>query len=135
MTINIDPYSTDTQLVGFVPECIINHYALPCISSEIYMPPGVLKHLKKRGHWNDFMAYYQDIPSIITNPDYAGQNPKEPDTIEIYKALSDSVILPIKLNTESGLFLSSFYILDNGIDKIQKRLRSGRIHPMSFFTG
>ncbi|MFJ7842210.1 hypothetical protein ACIQXG_22565 [Lysinibacillus sphaericus] len=80
------------------------------------------------------MAYYQDIPSIITNPDYAGQNPKEPDTIEIYKALSDSVILPIKLNTENGLFLSSFYILDNGIDKIQKRLRSGRIHPMPFFT-
>lgn len=134
MTININPNSGYTQLVGVIPECIIKYYSLQCNSYEVYMPPGVLKHLKKRGHWNDFVTYHQDIPNMIANPDYAGQNPKEPDSIEIYKVINDYIILPIKLNTDSGLFLSSFYILDNGADKIIKRIRSGRIHPFSFFN-
>lgn len=133
MTINIDPNSTETQLVGVIPECIINHYSLQCNSNEVYMPPGVLKHLKKRGHWNDFVTYHNDIPNMIANPDYVGQNPKEPGTVEIYKIINDHVILPIKFNADSGLFLSSFYILDNGADKITKRLRSGRIHSFSHF--
>ncbi|KXH86914.1 hypothetical protein AU377_13730 [Sporosarcina sp. HYO08] len=98
------------------------------------MPPGVLKHLKKRGHWGDFERYYHEIPRMIAEPDYAGQNPKEPNSVELYKILSDHVILPIKLNIETGLFLSSFYTLDNGVEKIQKRLRTGRIYPFSFFT-
>lgn len=133
ININININATQTQLVGTIPECIINHYSIQCAGLEVYMPPGVLKHLQKRGHWNDFLTYHQDIPSMISTPDYAGQNPKEPSTVEIYKIVSDHVILPIKLNAESGLFLSSFYILDNGADKIQKRLRAGRIHPFSVF--
>lgn len=134
MTIKINPDATEIQLVGIVPECIINHYAIQCVSLEVYMPPGVLKHLKRRNHWDDFLKYYQDIPDIIAIPDYAGQNPKEPNTVEIYKVLSNHVILPIKLNAESGLFMSSFYILDNGMDKIQKRLRANRIQPFSLFN-
>lgn len=134
MTIKIDINSTKTQLVGVLPECIINYYSLQCASLEVYMPPGVIKHLHKQGHWNDFVTYHEDIPGMIALPDYAGQNPKEPGTVEIYKILNDHVILPIKLNAESGLFMSSFYILDNGADKIQKRLRSKRIKPFTDFT-
>jgi hypothetical protein len=130
----INPNDTQTQLVGSIPECIIKHYSIKCAGLEVYMPPGVLKHLKKQGHWDDFMKYHQDIPDMIAIPDYAGQNPKEPNTVELYKVVSDHVILPIKFNMDTGLFLSSFYILDNGADKIQKRLRSNRIHPFSFFT-
>jgi hypothetical protein len=135
MTININPYATETQLVGIIPECIIKHYSIQCAGPEVYMPPGVLKHLKKpkQNHWNDFMTYHQDIPAMIAAPDYVGQNPKEPNTVELYKVVSDHVLLPIKFNTDTGLFLSSFYILDNGADKIQKRLRVSRIHPFSFF--
>lgn len=132
-TFSINPNSTDTQLVGCVPKCIIDYYSIQCAGLDVYMPPGVLKHLKKRGHWQDFITYHQDIPNMISNPDYAGQNPKETDSVELYKVINDHIILPIKLNT-NGLFLSSFYILDNGADKIQKRLNNQRIHPFSFFS-
>lgn len=98
------------------------------------MPPGVLKHLKKKGHWQDFMKYHQDIPDMISNPDFAGQNPKEPGTVELYKVMSDHVLLAIKMSPDTGLFLGSFYTLDNGAKKIQGRLRTQRIHPFSFFT-
>ncbi|MGE7219623.1 PBECR2 nuclease fold domain-containing protein [Priestia koreensis] len=129
----VDPYATETQLVGVIPKSIINYYGLACSNYEVLMPPGVLKHLHRRGHWTDFMNYYQDIPNMIASPDYAGQNPKEPDSVELYKIMSDHVLLAIKLNPTTGLFLGSFYTLDNGTDKIDKRLRTGRIHPFSHF--
>ncbi|NRD77813.1 plasmid-related protein [Bacillus sp. BRMEA1] len=133
MTIIINPYSTDTQLVGYVPEAVVKYYCINCSSYEVYMPPGVLKHLKKRGHWNDFLKYHTDIPNMIANPDYAGQNPKEPDSIELYKVVDDHVLIAIKTNPANGLFLGSFYSLDQGKKKIQGRLRTGRIHPFKFF--
>lgn len=98
------------------------------------MPPGVLKHLKKQGHWNDFLKYHADIPAMIAKPDYAGQNPKEPDSIELYKVVSDHVLMAIKMNPANSLFLGSFYELKNGAQKIQGRLVTGRIHPFSYFN-
>lgn len=131
--INVDPYAVTTQMVGVLPECLITHYSIPCNSREVYMPPGVLKHLKKRNHWNEFLAFHRSIPGTIANPDYAGQNPKEPDSVELYKFLGDHILIAVKLNPSRGLFLGSFYKLDNGENKIQGRLRTGRIHPFSFF--
>lgn len=130
----INPYATDTQLVGFVPETVVKHYCINCSSYEVYMPPGVLKHLQKRGHWNEFLQYHTDLPDMIANPDYAGQNPKEPGTVELYKIMSDHILIAIKMNPTNNLFLGSFYKLDNGAQKIQGRLRTGRIHPFSFFV-
>jgi hypothetical protein len=132
--ITINPNATVTQLVGYVPEAVIKHYCINCSSYEVFMPPGVLKHLQKRGHWADFLKYHADIPHMISNPDYAGQNPKEPDSIELYKVMSDHVLLAIKMNPSTGLFLGSFYTLDNGAKKIQARLGTRRIHPFSFFV-
>lgn len=134
MKINIDIYAAKTQLVGVIPKCIIDYYSLQCESLNVYMPPGVMKHLHKRGHWDDFVKYHEEIPAMIAIPDYVGQNPKEPNTVEIYKMINDYVILPIKLNVQSGLFLSSFYILDNGANKIEKRLGTERIHSFETFT-
>lgn len=133
VSITINPHATVTQVVGVIPEQIVKHYGINCSSYEVFMPPGVLKHLKKHGHWNDFMTYYQDIPNMIADPDYAGQNPKEPGTVELYKVMNDHVLLAIKMNPTTGLFLGSFYILDNGANKIQARLGTGRIHPKAFF--
>ncbi|OKL36883.1 hypothetical protein [Domibacillus mangrovi] len=129
----INPYSKESQLVGIVPKAICDYYSIKCSSYEVYMAPGMVKHLKKRKHWDDFLKYYQDIPRSIANPDYAGQNPKELNTVELYKVMKDRVLIAIKMNPETGLFLGSFYILDNGEKKIEGRLRTGRIYPFSYF--
>ena len=70
---------------------------------------------------------------MISNPDYAGQNPKEAQSIELYKVMGDYILIAIKVHPSSGLFLGSFYTLNNGENKIQKRLNIGRIHPFSHF--
>lgn len=131
--IKVNPYAIETQLVGIIPESIINYYSIECSNLNVYMPPGVLKHLKKRRHWNDFVKYHQYIPNMIANPDYVGQNPNKPNTLELYKVMNGHILLPIKLNTVTGLFLSSFYRLNNGPNIILQRFRNGRIHPFPFF--
>lgn len=117
----IDPNATTSQLVGVVPESIIKYFSIKCHSYEVHMPPGVLKHLRKRGHWVDFLTHYKDIPTMISCPDYAGQNPKEPNSIELYKVMGDYILIAIKLNPSSGLFMGSFYKLDDGFNKVQRQ--------------
>ena len=129
----INPFASKSQLVGVLPEVLMLHYNLSCESPEVLMPPGVLKHLKKRGHWDAFLQYYQDIPSIIASPDYAGQNSKEPDSVELYKVLDDHILIAIKMNPQKSLFLGSFYELDNAEKKISGRLRTHRIYPFHYF--
>ena len=97
------------------------------------MPPGVLKHLKKRGLWEDLMAHHLIIPSAIENPDFAGQNPREPNSLELYKIIDDHLLIAIKMNPENDLFLGSFYKLDNGQEKIQKTLTYRSHSSFRFF--
>lgn len=127
----INPHSQVKQAVGMLPEVIVKTYNLSCPSNEVLMYPGVIKHLKKREHEETFLTYYDRIPDIISNPDYVGQNPKEPNSIELYKQLDDHLLVAIKLDPSGYFFLSTFYDLNNGAYKIQKRLKSGRIVPFS----
>jgi hypothetical protein len=129
-TYTVDPNSTDTQCVGILPKKIIKKYGLSCPSDEVYMYPGAIKHIKKN-HAATFALYYDKIPDIISNPDYVGQNPKEPKSVELYKLITDYLLVAIKLDPSGYFYLSTFYDLNNGQTKISKRLRSGRIVPFS----
>jgi hypothetical protein len=91
----IDPYSTDTQQLGVLPKCLVTYYQLPYTTLDVWMPPGVLKHLKKRGHWEDLMEHHLIIPSAIEKPDFAGQNPREPNSLELYKIIDDHLLIAI----------------------------------------
>ena len=129
-TYKIDPNCAETQCVGEIPASIIKKYNLQCPSNEVLMYPGAIKHIKKK-HAATFVLYYERIPEIICNPDYVGQNPKEPQSIEMYKYLDEHFLVAIKLDPTGYFFLSTFYDLNNGQNKIAKRLRSGRIVPFS----
>lgn len=129
--IKVDPYATTSQLVGYLPQCLIDYYRIEYHSNDVHMAPGALKHLKKRGHWNEFLLCYRDLPNMIANPDYAGQNPNEPGSVELYKSVGDHVLIAIKLDPAAELFLGSFCKLNNGSVKIRKRLRTGRIYAFS----
>lgn len=95
-------------------------------TSEVWLYLGVIKHVQRR-HPGIIEKYYMDIPHMITTPDYIGNNPKEPFSIELYKYITDTLLLAIKLDPSGYLFISSLYDLNNSSVKIQKRLRSGRI--------
>ncbi len=59
-------------------------------NDAIYMAPGLKKHVKKKH--KDCLKYLEFISDIITNPDYVGINPNEPDSLEFVKIFEDNIL-------------------------------------------
>lgn len=94
--------------------------------SKVYIYPGTIKHVKKR-HPGVWEKHGQSLPDIISTPDFIGVNPREPNSMELYKYINDTMLLAIKLDPTGYMFVSSLYDLHNAPTKIHKRLASGRI--------
>lgn len=125
----VDINATTTQIVGQLN--IVAIKALTGIDfpvSEVQMYTGFIKHVKKR-HPGIIEEHGHLIPDVIANPDYVGQNPKEPGSIELVKFIAPYLILAIKLDTSGYIFVSTFFDLKNGQEKVKKRLASGRLVP------
>lgn len=125
----IDINATAIQVVGQ-----LNTTAIKILTgiefqiAEVYMYPGAIKHVKK-WHSGIIEQYGHLIPEIITNPDYVGQNPTKPNSVELVKAITPHLLLAIQLDPSGYLFIASFYDLNNGPYKLQNRLSSGRWVP------
>ncbi|NKQ22772.1 plasmid-related protein [Brevibacillus laterosporus] len=126
----VDPNATDRQIVGMLDIEKINSIlgASFTNSGEVWMYPGLKKHVMKK-HVGIFENYHQCLPAIIASPDYIGRNPSEPNSVELVKRISDTILLAIKLDPTGYLYVSSFYDLKNAEIKIHKRLNSGRLKP------
>jgi hypothetical protein len=125
--ITLDQNSNDIQTLGQLNIDAINKLLglnLPTVDVQVH--PGAIKHIKRK-HLDDFNKYFHLLPDMIKNPDYVGKNPKEPNSIELYKRVSEHVLVALKLDPSGYLYLSSMYELNNGNHKIHKRLRAGRI--------
>lgn len=97
---------------------------------EIFRSKGLPSHMVKRKHYK-CLKYIDYIPDIISNPDYIGVNPNEPeDSIELVKKYSDNVMLGIKLDTDGKyLYVSTMYDVQES--KISRRLFSGRLKELA----
>lgn len=90
----------------------------------IFQSNGLAKHIQKR-HPNDIgnLTY---LSAIISAPDYVGHNPKEPNSIELVKTISDNIMVCVKLDSNLGyLYVSSVFPISSG--KMQNRINSGRL--------
>ena len=95
---------------------------LPC--GPIYQSAGLQKHVKK--HQREKADIMADIPTVLRQPDYVGCNPKEPNSIELVKTLSENVMVCVKLDSKNGyLYVASVYTVSES--KVNNRLNSGRL--------
>ncbi len=91
---------------------------------EIYQSAGLATHVQKR-HPSE-IGNLAHIPTVISSPDYIGQNPNEPDSIELVKTISDNVMVCVKLDkSDNHMYVASVFNITNG--KLQNRLKSGRL--------
>lgn len=96
--------------------------SLPC--GDIFQSVGLEIHIKK--HHPKEVANISLIPEIISNPDYVGTHPREPDSIELVKVLSKNVMVCIKLDSRNGyLYVASVFEISNS--KLANRVSSGRL--------
>lgn len=117
----------EIQIIGTLSQEIINTLNMELPPTDILMPPGFIKHIKKR-HNNTFVKYFKKIPEILKYPDYVGTNPSEPNSIELVKIFYNVVLIAIKLDAKGDLYLSSMYELNPS--KIPRRISSGRLKPL-----
>lgn len=95
---------------------------LPC--GEIMQSPGLAMHVKK--HHPAETGNVALIPSIITEPDYVGHNPKEPDSVELVKVFDANVMVCVKLDAKNGYhYVASIYEISSS--KLTNRINSGRL--------
>ena len=91
---------------------------------NIYQSDGLATHVAKR-HPNE-IGNLVHIPTIISSPDYIGQNPNEPDSIELVKTISANVMVCVKLDKyHNHMYVASVFNITNG--KLQSRIKSGRL--------
>ena len=91
---------------------------------KIVQSKGLKIHIQKR-HPN-VIGYLPNIPDIITEPDYIGTNPKEPNSIELVKISQDTIKLAIKLDIDNDYyFVASLYDITKS--KLDKHIESGRL--------
>lgn len=113
-------------VVGVLQEKITSILKSCLPNSNIYMAPGVRKHVKQKH--KDCLKYLDDISDIIAYPDYIGINPNEPDSVELVKIFDDIILVSVNLSVdteEQYLYVSSLYDISNG--KLQNRINSGRL--------
>ncbi|KAA8787854.1 hypothetical protein EC604_28945 [Paenibacillus amylolyticus] len=131
---DVQPYSLnlnshEVQVVGKLDVAKIKQLTGVDLPSDlVQMYPGAIKHVQ-RNHPGIIEQYGHLIPSMISNPDYVGQNPKEKNSVELVKVIGPHLLLAIKLDPSGYIFLSTFFELDNGAYKVQKRLKSKRLVP------
>lgn len=99
----------------------------------IYMSKGLSTHMLKRKHFRS-LKHIDDIPDIISSPDYIGINPNEAGTsIELIKKYEDNVMIGIKLASDGKyLYISTMHDIQE--TKLARRLHSGRLKTFSVDT-
>lgn len=122
MNYDINSYS----IVGVLQEKVNSILNITLPTDNIYMAPGLIKHVKKKH--NDCLKYLDDITDIITNPDYIGVNPSEPNSVEVVKIYDEIILVSVNLSMgteQQYLFVSSLYHISDG--KLQNRINNGRL--------
>jgi hypothetical protein len=93
--------------------------------ADIYQSDGLEKHIQKRHP--ECVEYLDNIPDVISNPDYVGKSPREnANSIELIKVLEKNITIGIKLDTvENYYYVATLYAITDS--KLQARIKSGRI--------
>ena len=97
---------------------------------SIVRSKGLLAHMINRKHFKA-LKYIDDIPDILSNPDYIGINPNEKGTsIEYVKCLKDNILLGVKSDQKNDyLYISTMYDLSQ--KSIERYIHSGRLKALT----
>lgn len=93
---------------------------------DIYRSKGLPAHLLAKKHYSA-LKIIDNLPEIISSPDYIGTNPNEKDgSIELVKKYNDSILIGLKLDTKNNyVYVSTMFEIQES--KLERRINSGRL--------
>lgn len=97
---------------------------------NILMWSNRLEHIEKHRSdfaYGDFEKYIEDIPEIISKPDYIGVSPKN-SSIQFIKCYSDNVLIAVRVATEGKMSFRTMYpITDSQLADYKKKNKIWRV--------
>lgn len=81
---------------------------------NIYIGESNIEHIKNK-HYDDYCKYMEHLPSIISNPDYVGTNPKDNSIEYVKEFMIDNkyVKVAVRVSNSKKYFVRSMYTLNN----------------------
>ena len=117
---------SQVQIVGLLDAQISSLLNITGTSKEIYLGPTNAQHMIDK-HFKTYDKYFENIPDIISNPDYIGKHPSD-GSIEYIKEYDERVLLAVRIGQSGRLYARSLYDLSD--KKLQSYLKSGRAFRM-----
>ena len=111
-----------------LPSVIRKFVNIPSKYTSVSISRGLKTHIIKK-HPN-CLQYLPNLPSMISNPDYVGINPKEASlSFELVKVCKDNVLIGIKLDVKKDeLYVASVYDITSA--KLQQRISNSRLQKI-----
>ena len=120
----------EAAIIGYVPVKVINQRLGTSFKhGNVYIDDNVRHHVMNR-HPVTYKRYTSDLHKIVQNPDYVGLHSKGTPSIELIKCWNDIVLVAL-MYRDDAFYITSFYKLDNGMEKIYDRLRMNRLYSLN----
>lgn len=102
------------EIIGYFTQSVLNTLQLSNVKNNtpILLGSSNVEHIKKR-HPYEYSKYFDQIPDIISAPDYVGINPDH--SISFVKEFcinSEYVKVAVRISTNGVFFAKSLYILN-----------------------
>ena len=95
--------------------------------TAIYISESNRRHMKNRHPW-EFEKYYNRLPKILSNPDYAGVNPSD-GSIEVIKVFSKYIKVAVRIANDGDYYVRSIY--EVGKSRVDNSLKNGQLKPLT----
>lgn len=116
-----------TQQVGTLSANVIAALGLPLQAGQpILLGSGNISHMMNR-HPGDYAKYGHQIPTILANPDYVGQNPSDGsiEYVKDFQVNGEYVKVAVRLSGGGTLFARSLYVLNP--NRVQNFIKKGTL--------
>ena len=114
----------DLNLVGKYLQAFNNTNGRNLPLLPIIQSTGLETHISKRHP--DMTDKMKLIPLILSSPDYLGQRPNDPYSVEFVKCFSDNLMVCVLLDVSNNYYyVSSFFSITDS--KLRSRIASGRL--------
>lgn len=120
--------------VGVISQKIIQILGLSCPPDiPIYIGVTNETHIKNH-HPHDYIIYFNDISTIISQPDYVCLNPKDSsiEYVKEYQINCEYVKIAVRISRNGNYFVHSLYRLNNR--RVSNSIPKGTLKKYEIFS-
>lgn len=104
------------QLIGYIHKKVVDLLQLTDVqpNSPVYIGETNIAHIRSR-HPYEYEKYFQDIATIISEPDYVGINPSDQSIsfVKEYRFASEYIRVAVRVTAGGKFYAKSLHLLSS----------------------